>query len=90
MGAKRGVAYGDGGRGLWVRGEGEWFIGGVASEETGAWPLDGNEGGEQVGGVACGEWGRGHCGWGRGLWGWGRGLLGGLSYRGGGVACREE
>ena len=43
------------GRGLWVRGEGAWFLGGVASEETGAWPRDGNKGGgEQVEGVAYG------------------------------------
>ena len=39
-----GVACGDGGRGLRVRGEGAWFLGGVASKETGAWPRDWNEG----------------------------------------------
>ena len=56
------MAYGDGGRGFWVRGKGAWFLGGVASEEVG---------------VAC-RWervGRGTSG-GRGLYGWGAWPLG--------------
>ena len=52
------MAYGDGRRGLWVRGEGAWFLGGVASKEPGAWPRDGSElGGGKKGGVAYGDGG---------------------------------
>ena len=51
------MAYVNGGCGLWVRSTGVWFLGGVASEETGAWPKDGSELGG--GGVAYGDGGRG-------------------------------